>query len=257
MDIVALVAALVLVACNAFFVATEFAIVKVRPTRIEELIRKQRSGAKAVRQVVGQIDSYLSATQLGITLTSLALGWVGEPAFARLLAPVVTWMGLEDPIWQHRVALASGFATISLLHIVLGELIPKSLAIRRSESVALIVAYPIRVFYGLFFPAIWALNALSAQLIALVGLGQPMPKDAHSEEEIKIILSQARSGGLLSASRSELLRKVLTLPAKTARHLMVPRNEVVLLDVGLSLEENLARAMESGHTRFPLGRSRA
>ena len=252
MDIIALLVALALVGCNAFFVATEFAIVKVRPTRIEELIRKQRAGALTVRRIVGNIDGYLSATQLGITLASLALGWIGEPAFARLLAGPLNLLGVDDPVWAHRIALISAFVIISFLHIVIGELAPKSLAIRRSESVALWVAVPMQIFYTLCFPVIWALGGVSNRLLRAFGLDGNAHDAHHSEEEIKIILSQARSGGLLSAARSELLRKVLTLPAKTARHLMVPRNEVVFLDINQSLADNISRAMASGHTRFPL-----
>jgi CBS domain containing-hemolysin-like protein len=252
MDYLALLAALGLVALNAFFVATEFAIVKVRPTRIEELIRKQRPGAQAVRRVIGHLDGYLSATQLGITLASLGLGWIGEPAFSRLLEWPLVHLGVQDPIWLHRIALTTAFFVISFLHIVIGELAPKSVAIRRAEAVALAVSLPMQVFYTVFFPAIYALNGVSNALLRITGVRGSGHTEQHSEEEIKIILNQARSAGLLSASRSELLRKVLSLPAKTARHLMVPRNEVVFLDLNLSVEENLARAMESGHTRFPL-----
>ena len=252
MDVIALISALLLVALNAFFVATEFSLVKVRPTRIEELIRKQRPGAQVVRRVVAQLDSYLSATQLGITLASLGLGWIGEPAFARLIAVPLRALGWEDKPFAHTLSLVTAFVMISFLHIVAGELAPKSVAIRRAESVALAVAYPMRLFYVLFFPAIWALNNLSNALLRVTGVGGTGHTDHHSEEEIKIILSQARSAGLLSSSRSELLRKVLTLPTKTARHLMVPRNEVVFFDVNLPLEENLQRAHEAGHTHFPL-----
>lgn len=253
MDVIALLSALALVGLNAFFVATEFAIVKVRPTRIEELIRKHRPGATAVRRLVANLDGYLSATQLGITLASLGLGWIGEPAFARLLITPLNALGVTDDRWVHNISLASGFLIISFLHIVAGELAPKTLAIRQAESVALAVAYPMRVFYTLFFPAIWLLNGVSNALLRATGVGSAGGGlEHHSEEEIKIILNQARSAGLLSASRSELLRKVLTLPTKTARHLMIPRNEVIFLDINLSIEENLSRAMDSKHTRFPL-----
>ncbi len=252
MDFIALFAALALVVCNAFFVATEFAIVKIRPTRIEELIRKQRPGALTVRRIVGHLDTTLSATQLGITLASLGLGSIGEPAFARLLSPLLAQLGLRDPIWIHTVALGMAFVTISFLHIVVGELVPKSLAIRRAESVALAVALPMRIFYTVFFPAIWTLSHLSNGLLRASGINVGRLHEHHSEEEIKIILNQARSAGMLSAARSELLRKVLTLPTKTARHLMVPRNEVVVLDINLSFADNVARARAAHHTRFPL-----
>ncbi len=253
MEILAVPLALVLVALNAFFVATEFAIVKVRPTRIEELIRAHRPGATAARHVLSHIDAYLSATQLGITLASLGLGWIGEPAFASLLSGPLALAGVVDPTWIHRISLAAAFAVITFLHIVVGELAPKSFAILQAETVALAVAYPIRLFYGLFYPAIWLLNGVANWLLRAAGLNAAAHLgDLHSEEEIKIILAQARSAGLLSASRGELLRRALSLSSKTAGHLMVPRNEVVFLDVNLTTEENLSRAIDSGHTRFPV-----
>ena len=227
-------------------------MVKVRPTRVEELIREHRAGAGTVRKITADLDSYLSATQLGITLASLGLGWIGETAFSRLLAAVVGEAALAARPWLQALAPVAAFVAISFLHIVVGELAPKSLAIRRAESVALAVAYPMRLFYLLFFPFIWSLHALSRALLRAAGVWSSGHHDSHSEEEIKIILAQARSAGLLSAPRSEVLRKVLTLPTKTARHLMVPRNDVVFFDVNLPAEDNLARAMEARHTRFPL-----
>jgi CBS domain containing-hemolysin-like protein len=252
MDFIAFAAAMGLVLLNGFFVATEFALVKVRPTRIEELLRKRARGAQSARIVIGHIDGYLSATQLGVTLASLGLGWIGEPAFARLFLLPLSALGLSDPAWLHRIALVTAFAVISLLHIVVGELVPKSIAIRRAEMVALAVALPMRAIYALLYPAIWALGGISNGILRAMGMGGGGLTEHHSEEEIKMILNQARSAGLLSASRSELLGKVLVLPTKTAGHLMVPRNDVVFLDTNLSAEENVARAMASGHTRFPL-----
>ena len=241
-----------LVLLNGFFVATEFAIVKVRPTRIEELQRTQARRARAVRSIITNIDGYLSATQFGITLASLGLGWLGEPAFSQLLSGPLLAAGLTDPLWHHRITVATAFFTISLLHIVVGELVPKTMAIRMAEPVALWVALPMRVLYVLLWPFVFALRGISNAILRALGLHRPREGEHHSEEEIRLILNQARSAGLLSASRSELLGKVLTLPAKTSGHLMVPRNEVVLLDTHLSVEDNLKRAMQSGHTRFPL-----
>lgn len=252
MELLALFAALALVGLNAFFVATEFAIVKVRPTRIEELTRKGKPGAGAVRHIVANLDAYLSATQIGVTLASLALGWIGEPAFAALAERPLALAGITDPVWVHRIALSGAFLTITILHIVLGELAPKTLSILRAESVALAVAVPMRIYYALVFPGVWALNGLTRASLRLLGVTQAMHGEQHSEEEIRIILSQARSAGLLQPSRAELLSKALTLPTKTARHLMVPRNDVIILDANLDWAENLARAMEAGHTRFPL-----
>lgn len=252
MDLLAFAAAVALVLLNGFFVATEFALVKVRPTRIEELLRKRARGARSARAIIGHIDGYLSATQLGVTLSSLGLGWIGEPAFARLLQVPLVAIGIEDPAWLHRIALVTAFGLISLLHIVVGELVPKSIAIRRAEAVALAVALPMRAIYFVLYPAIWALGGIANGILRLMGMRQGGGDEHHSEEEIRMILNQARSAGLLSASRSELLGKVLGLPTKTAGHLMVPRNDVVFLDTNLTCEENVTRAMASGHTRFPL-----
>jgi CBS domain containing-hemolysin-like protein len=254
MDLLALLLAIALVFLNGFFVATEFAIVKVRPTRIQELLAQHRPGAKAATQLTRNLDGYLSATQLGITLASLGLGWIGEPAFAALLnGPMQYWFGITDPEVLQKAALASAFLTITVLHIVIGELVPKSLAILRSESVALAVGYPMQLFYWLFWPGIATLNGLASVIVKRLGVTEGVHLEGHhSEEEIAIILGQARSAGLLSASRSDVLKRALSLPSKTARHLMVPRNEVIFFDLHHDNQENLARAMESGHTRFPL-----
>jgi CBS domain containing-hemolysin-like protein len=253
MDVIALLLAFALVGLNAFFVATEFAIVKVRPTRIEELLRKQRPGAQEAQRAIRNVDAYLSATQLGITIASLGLGWIGEPVFARLIEPGLHLIGIDDPVWIHRVALALAFGLITFLHIVAGELAPKSLAILRAEKVALAVALPMRAFYLVFFPAIWLLNKVAIWILHVVGVDAAAAgAESHTEDELKIIVAQARSAGLLSAARSELVRRAMSLPSLTAKRLMVPRAEVVLFDTALSLEENLERARCKRHTLFPL-----
>lgn len=255
MDLLFLLLALALVFLNGFFVATEFAIVKVRPTRIEELIRQKKPGAMAAQGLIANLDAYLSATQLGITIASLGLGWLGKPAFAKFIAGPLLFMGISDPAWIESISAALAFGLISFLHIVVGELAPKSLALINAEGVAIFAAYPMRFFYLIFFPFIWSLNGLSNALLRCFGLHHPTAGDGgegHSEEELKIILSQARSAGLLSVQREEILRKALILPNKTARHLMIPRNDVIYLDVNLSIETNLERALQSGHKRFPL-----
>ena len=179
MDLIAFAAAMFLVLLNGFFVATEFALVKVRPTRIEELLRKRARGAQSARIVIGHIDGYLSATQLGVTLASLGLGWIGEPAFARLLQVPLMQLGLEDPAWLHRIALIVAFGVISVLHIVIGELVPKSIAIRRAEAVALAVALPMRAIYALLYPAIWALAGISNTILRSMGLRADGEEDHH------------------------------------------------------------------------------
>ncbi len=253
--LLALAAALGLVLLNGFFVATEFAMVKVRPTRIDELIRAKKPGAHGVRTMVRSLDSYLSATQLGITLASLALGWLGEPAFERLIAPGLIWLSVPES-WVHPLALTLAFSTITFLHIVVGEMAPKSLAIAKAESVAMFAAWPMRVIFFFFYPVVFVLIRIARLLLRAIGLRQ-LSEDApdefgHSEEEIKIIVAQARSAGMLSAERSDMLTKAMSLPSKTAHHLMVPRSEVAFLDINLNLEENLERVRTSEHTHFPL-----
>ena len=254
MEIFALILAFALVFLNGFFVATEFAIVKVRPTRIEELIGQNKPGARAVQTMVANLDGYLSATQLGITLASLGLGWIGEPAFSRLLQTPLEFLGVTDPTWAHSIGATIAFGLISFLHIVVGELAPKSLALIDPERVATLAAFPMRFCYLLFFPFVWLLNGFSNRLLRLFGVQMPAPGSSHghSEEELKIILTQARSAGLLSAQREELLRKALVLSTKSARHLMVPRSEVLFLDINLSLEDNIRRALDNEHKRYPL-----
>ena len=253
MDIISLVLAFLLVLLNGFFVATEFAIVKVRPSRIEELIRSKRAGAQGVRHLITHLDAYLSATQLGITFASLGLGWLGEPAFARLIEWPLAQLGIEDPVWLHRIAMVLAFATISFLHIVIGELAPKTMALLRAESVAVFAAYPMRVFHTLFFPLIYTLNGVATWILRCFGLtADGTEGDLHSEEELKIILAQARSAGLLAGPRAELLQKAIDLSTKTAKHMMVPRNEVVILDINADFSDNLERVQSSKHSRFPL-----
>jgi CBS domain containing-hemolysin-like protein len=253
MDILSILLAFCLVLLNGFFVATEFAIVKVRPSRIEELIRSKRSGAQGVRHMVTHLDAYLSATQLGITFASLGLGWLGEPAFARLVEWPLMMVGVEDPVWIHRIAMVFAFGTISFLHIVIGELAPKSLALLRAESVAVFAAYPMRVFHTLFYPFIYVLNGVSTWILKCTGLiPDGIEGDLHSEEELKIILAQARSAGLLAGPRAEVLQKAIELSTKTARHMMVPRNEVIVLDINAKFSDNLERVQDSEHSRFPL-----
>jgi CBS domain containing-hemolysin-like protein len=248
----ALAIALLLVALNGFFVAAEFALAKVRPTQIEpHVLRGERRGRVAAH-MISHLDAYLSATQLGITLASLALGWIGEPAFVWVLSPLLAHLPGVTPAVVHSASLTAAFLTISVLHIVLGELIPKSLAIRRPEGVAVWVALPLAGFYRLAYPAIWLLNHSANALLRLAGL-QPATEaeQAHSEEEVRLLLG-SREGTLLSAAKRDLLTNIFELSERVARQVMVPRADAVYLSTTRSLAENLALARRSGHTRFPL-----
>lgn len=245
--------ALGLVLLNAFFVATEFAIVKVRDTRIAEMVARGERRAVATQKVLRNLNAYLSACQLGITLASLGLGWVGEPAFARLLAPLVEGLGRGKSVATHSISITVAFLLITFLHVVLGELAPKTIAIERPEKTALVVAWPIRVFHSVFYPLIWLLNESANLVVRALGL-TPLPSShlAHSEEELRIILAMSHRSGLLSEAHARLLENALDFADRGVRQIMVPRGDIVHLDVNRSYEENVAAARAGGHTRYPL-----
>jgi len=249
MDLLHIVLALLLVALNAFFVATEFAIVKVRRTRIDELVDQGHRRAVAVREV----HAYLSATQLGITLTSLGLGWVGEPAFAHLLEPLFRSLGFLSPVATHTSAITLAFLVITFLHVVFGELAPKTLAIERAEATALLASRPIRAFAWLFHPLIVVLNGAAGFAVRLMGLPPITDAErAHSEEELRMILAVSHRSGILSEDHARLLENVLDFADRTVRQIMVPRGDIVFLDVNRAYADNLSTAREFGHTRYPL-----
>jgi len=241
--------ALLLVLFNGFFVAAEFALVKVRPTRLRELSRGGSARARSAQTLVAHLDEALSATQLGITLASLGLGWIGEPAFAHLIAPAAARLGL-GPGAAGVVSATAAFASITLLHIVFGELAPKSLAIQRAEGTALWVAAPMRAFTWLFRPFIWSLNGLARLALRPFGIGTASAEETvHSEEELRFILAGMRA----QTGRSlETLERALDLPAREARELMVPRDEIHFLRAADGPAELRALARTTGHGRYPL-----
>jgi CBS domain containing-hemolysin-like protein len=244
--------ALLLVFLNGFFVAAEFALVKVRPTQIDPYVSEGLRRAKIARHMIRHLDAYLSATQLGITLASLALGWIGEPAFAWVIEPVVRAVVGENPQLLHSVALTISFLTITILHIVLGELAPKSVAIRKSEATTLWIALPLYVFYKVSFPAIWVLNHTANALLKLIGIAPVSESElGHDEEELRLLLSSSHASHL-SLQKRELLDNIFELSHRVARQLIIPRQDVVYLSIARPLTENLRLARRSGHTRFPL-----
>ena len=245
--------ALLLVLLNGFFVNAEFSIVKVRETRIQELIQGGNRRASTVLKLIDNMDEYLSATQLGITLASLGLGWIGEPAFARLFEPALHTMGLDNPALTHTMAAGAAFILITFLHIVLGELAPKTLAIQLPERSALWTAAPLVLFYRMSYPLIWALNGTANGFLRLLGIPPTAELElTHSEEELRILLSRSSEHGIIDRNKKRLLMKVFSFAQRTARQVMVPSVEVKYLDVRKSLEENLAWARQQKHTRFPL-----
>jgi len=249
---VGLLLGLLLVALNGFFVAAEFALAKVRPTQIDPKIIAGGVRARLATHMVRHLDAYLSATQLGITLASIALGWVGEPAFAWMLDPLIQRLPGASPALIHSVSLTAAFAAVSVLHIVFGELVPKSLAIRRPAGTAMWTSIPLYGFYWLMFPVIWLLNHTANGILRLVGL-QPVSEHemGHSEEELRILLASS-SAAKLAREKRDLLSGVFELSDRVARQVMVPRNDVVYLSTESPIDENLQLARSSGHTRFPL-----
>lgn len=240
----------VLVFLNGFFVAAEFAIVKVRATQIEPLARTGHRRARIAQNVISHLDAYLSATQLGITLTSLGLGWIGEPVVAHSLKPLFVWGGITQPALVETISFATGFAIITFLHIVLGELAPKSLAIQRAQRVALGVASPLHLFFIVFRPFILLLNGTANYFLHLVGI-QPATEGeiAHSQEELRLLLSK---GKVFSTTGRSILLNAIELQNRTVREVMVPRTSVVFLSTERSIDENTAIALENQFTRYPL-----
>jgi CBS domain containing-hemolysin-like protein len=248
-----LLVALALVLLNGFFTAAEFAFVKIRATRLETLARRGNVFAKSARHVANHIDAYLSLTQLGITAASLGLGWIGEPAVASMLRPLLSEIGIGSEAAVHSLAFAVAFLSITFLHIVLGELAPKLLAIQRTEGIALAVAMPLQVLRIVFYPALWLLNASSNALLGLVGLGAADREGlVHSEEELRIILAESARMGAVSGSKRRLLENVFNYSGRTAKEVMLPRAEIAYVSLARTWPENLQILRSTHHTRYPL-----
>ncbi len=229
--------AFLFIVANGFFVAAEFAIIRVRPTQLAELAASGSSRAKMARRVTKRLDSYLSATQLGVTLASLALGWVGEPAFESLIEPRLAGLGAFTVPIAHSIAATVAFILISSLHIIFGELGPKYIAIDKSLPTALWTAHILRGFYMLAFPIIWMLNRTSNAILRLVGI-RPAEREemVHSEEELRLILASSEKAGVLSEENREIIEGVFQFSKRTARQIMVPRTDVVVLSTAKTIQ---------------------
>ena len=249
-----LLGAVALVAMNGFFVVAEFALVSVRRSRIDELIANGNSLAKVVRHAISDPDRFIAATQLGITLASLGLGWIGEPAFAWILAPVLKAIPAPwDEALLHSIAAGLAFALITFLHVVLGELAPKSVALQFPERAAMIVARPIVLVENIFRPLIWLLNGTGNGLLRLLGLSSVRgSQQVHSVEEIRILMRESQEGGAIEAEQEEMLQKVFEFGERQAREVMIPRPDVVGIEKGATLQELLAIFAEARHARFPV-----
>jgi CBS domain containing-hemolysin-like protein len=243
----------IFVLCNGFFVAAEFSLVKLRATQLDRLARRPDASSRAVVEIFQRLEQYLSATQLGITLASLGLGWVGEPAIAAVLESTAAELGVPVVPALHSVSFALGFAGLTALHIIFGELVPKLVAIASAEKMALVVSRPLRLFHLAMYPALLALNGAASVVLRL--LGYPSLRHAEgvlSEDEILGILSQAYARGRLSQPRRQLLERVMRFHETTVRGVMVPRLDVTWIDADTPVEDAIACARASGFTRYPL-----
>lgn len=248
-----LILAFVLVIANGFFVAAEFALVKVRVSRVEHLVTQKRLFAKTARWLALRLERSLSACQLGITMASLALGWVGEPAFAALLEPLLEMAGIHSAAVLHTLSFIIGFTVITALHLVIGEQAPKIFAIRQPETMLLWTALPLKAFYVLTYPLMIGLNASTARLLRLIGLKEAGEHEVpHTEEEIRALLREAHIHGNLTRSEHRLLDAVFEFDDLICRRIMLPRGEVEYLDINESVESNLELIRRTKHTRYPI-----
>ncbi len=256
MELGALILAVALVLANGFFVAVEFALVKVRQTQLEASVEQGRAGAALALSMRRNLDAWLSAAQVGITLASLALGWIGEPAFARLVEPLVLRLAPSTESAQaiaHTVGVVFAFSTITFLHIVVGEQVPKLFAIANPERTSLALAWPMRVFGFIAFPVIWLLNQGTRGVVRLLGMSARSEHgEVLGEEELRLVFTSSAEAGAIHESRAELLERALSMLEKTARQVLVPRSQMRYVDLDATMEENLATAQAAGHTWLPV-----
>jgi CBS domain containing-hemolysin-like protein len=246
---VALILTGVMVAANAFFVASEFAIVKIRPTRVREMVKQGGKRAAILAGILERLDAYLSANQLGITLASLALGWIGEPALARLIEPWFVPLGSWAGIASHTCALVASFILITFLHTTIGEQVPKVLALQRAEPIALWTAPVLQVFYYVAFPLIWTLNTSANLVVRMLGLSPKTGADMlHSPNELRLVLQHVK----LDPGARRLIDRVFDYTHRVARQVMTLRRDLVTLTAGLPFDENLKVALANQYTRYPL-----
>jgi CBS domain containing-hemolysin-like protein/mannitol/fructose-specific phosphotransferase system IIA component len=237
---------------NAFFVLAEFAAVKVRSTRVEELAEAGDRRAVVLQHIQQHLDEYLSVCQVGITFASIGLGFVGKPAFEQIVAGPLHWLGIASPEVVNATAVTVAYIVVSFLHILLGELVPKSIAIRRAEASGLWIALPLRVSHFIFFVPLWILNTSANAVLRLIGFGAPLKDPTHTEDEIRIILERSQSSGVLSFRRLLLMENVFDLGGLKVRDAMKAPKAVKVLQRDAPWAENLAIMRESKYSRFPV-----
>lgn len=252
-DILKLLLALFLVLLNGFFVAAEFSIVKVRYSQIQLKAAEGNSMAKQAEHIIKHLDEYLSATQLGITLASLALGWVGESAMHHVIEKLFHYFNFAiDQATITTVSLVLSFLLITVMHIVFGELIPKSIAIRKAEPTTMAIAVPLRVFYTIFKPFIWTMNQMSNAFLRLVKIHPASEQEIHSTEELQLLVKQSADSGEIQEENYEIIKNAFDFTDHSAKQIMVPRQNILSIDIEDPVEEIMTRIMDSGYSRIPV-----
>jgi CBS domain containing-hemolysin-like protein len=241
-----------LVFFNGFFVAAEFAIVKVRSSQLEVKVREGNRMAILSKHIVSHLDGYLAATQLGITLASLGLGWIGEPVVSKLIISFMHLVGFEiAPELAHDIALPIAFALITILHIVFGELAPKSLAIQRSEKTTLFIAYPLQFFFIIFRPFIWILNGIANFILKSIGITNVHGADVHSSKELQYLVQQGQASGEIDDAEYRIIKNAFDFSEQTAKQIMVPRTQVFAIDINEFNDATIDKIIEESYTRIP------
>ncbi len=250
---ISIIISILLLLLNGFFVAAEFAIVKVRMAQIDLKVNSGNQLASISKHIVEHLDAYLSATQLGITMTSLGLGWLGESVFSTLILNSFNFFNLDlDPETAHKIAFPVAFGLLTVLHIVLGELAPKSIAIRFPLNTTLSISAPLRVFYIVFSPLIWTLNKLANFLLKLIGVRSVGGHEVHTEEELKLILTESEEGGAIKQSEHDLIQNVFEFDDRIVRQILVPRTKVSGIDIDTPNDEIIQQVINEGYSRFPV-----
>ncbi len=244
-------AVLLLVAANAFFVAAEFALVSIRDTRLEQLVEARRIGARTVRKLHGKLDEVLNGVQLGVTMASLGLGWLGENALARVLEHPLAQVPY-GAVYAHGAAVVAAFALITYFHVILGEVVPKSVSLQQAERVALAVAGPLDVFMTVFSPFLKFMARSSRFVLRLFGSRELRAGRVHSPEELKLIVTASRRFGLIPPLQEEMIHRALELETVTVREIMVPRVDIFSLPADMPLDEAFKRVVEEQHSRVPV-----
>ncbi|MBF1993124.1 HlyC/CorC family transporter [Staphylococcus schleiferi] len=240
-----------LIALTTVFVGSEFALVKVRASRIEQLIAEGNGNARVVKKMISNLDYYLSACQLGITVTSLGLGWLGEPLFKHLLEPLIGLIHIPDAIVT-TVSIVTAFIIVTYIHVVIGELAPKSLAIQHTDRIALLYARPLYYFGFVMKPLIWLMNGSARLIIRMFGADPNAGNEAMSEEELKIIMNNSYHGGEINQTELAYMQNIFSFDERHAKDIMVPRTQMITLNEPFNVDELLETIKEHQFTRYPI-----